>query len=212
MKLNFCLLFSSFLLIAGTSYSQKALEKEWGKKLKELKPLDYKALIEERDNLQKEVSECSTSKAAIRAESEGKLAEVDQLKIQLDIAKRSLDSAKASGGSVAAMPANTSGGSSSGSSGGGEGKTVDPKGVLFKVQIGSFKNKDLTKYFQNNKNFSGEIDEDGAKKYTLGIFKEYWEADNFKKYLRDMGVKDAWIVSYKDGRRVNIKDALEGTL
>lgn len=206
MKLNFCLLFASFLLIAGTSYSQKALEKEWGKKLKELKPLDYKALIEERDNLQKEVSECSTSKAALRSESEGKLAEVDQLKIQLEVAKRALDSAKASGGSVAAMPASTSSGGAS------EGAAVNTKGVLFKVQIGSFKNKDLTKYFQNNKNFSGEIDEDGAKKYTLGIFKEYWEADNFKKYLRDMGVKDAWIVSYKDGRRVNIKDALEGTL
>jgi hypothetical protein len=84
--------------------------------------------------------------------------------------------------------------------------------VIFKVQIGSFKNKDLAKYFNNNPNFSGDIDEDGSKKYTLGYFREYWEADTFKKYLREMGVKDAWIVSYKDGKRVSIKDVLEGAL
>jgi len=28
--------------------------------------------------------------------------------------------------------------------------------------------------------------------------------------MRDMGVKDAWIVPYKDGMRVEIKDVLEG--
>jgi hypothetical protein len=85
-------------------------------------------------------------------------------------------------------------------------------GIVYKVQIGAFRNKDLTKYFNNNKNFSGDVDSDGAKKYTLGEFVEYWEADNFKKYLREMGVKDAWVVAYKDGNRVPIKDALEGTL
>lgn len=198
----------TFTVFISDSYGQKALEKEWAKKLKELKPLDYKALIEERDNLQKEVSDCSSSKTALRSESEAKVAEVEKLKLDLDMALKSIDSLKASGGgsSVAGGSSQTSGGGSDVAA------PVNTRGVLFKVQIGSFKNKDLTKYFQNNKNFSGEIDEDGAKKYTLGIFKEYWEADTFKKYLRDMGVKDAWIVSYKDGRRVNIKDALEGTL
>jgi hypothetical protein len=86
------------------------------------------------------------------------------------------------------------------------------KGVVFKVQIGTFKNKDLSKYFENNKNFSGEVDEDGAKKYTLGQFSDYWEADNFKKYLREMGVKDAWVVAYKDKKRLNMKDVLEGNI
>ena len=47
-------------------------------------------------------------------------------------------------------------------------------------------------------------------KYTIGVFKDYWEADTFKKYVREMGVRDAWIVSYRDGQRVDIKDVLEG--
>jgi hypothetical protein len=80
------------------------------------------------------------------------------------------------------------------------------------VQIGAFRDKNLQKYFKNHKNFSGEVDADGTKKYTLGCFKDYWEADNFKKYMREMGVTDAWIVAYKDGKRVPIKDVLEGLI
>ncbi len=41
--------------------------------------------------------------------------------------------------------------------------------------------------------------EKGEQKFTIGIFRDYWEADKFKKYMREMGVKDAWIVPYKDG-------------
>ena len=91
---------------------------------------------------------------------------------------------------------------------------VEPnaQGVIFKVQIGAFKNKDLTKYFDNSKFFSGDVDGDGTKKYTVGYFSEYWEANNFKKYLREMGVKDAWIVPYKGKERLNIKDVLEGVV
>jgi hypothetical protein len=50
------------------------------------------------------------------------------------------------------------------------------------------------------------------QKVTLGNFRDYWEADKFKKYLRDMGVKDAWIVPFKDGQRVDIKEVLEGVV
>jgi cell division septation protein DedD len=85
----------------------------------------------------------------------------------------------------------------------------DQEGVVFKVQIGAFKNKDLSKYLEASENFSGETDENGLKRYSLGVFRDYWEADTFKKYLREMGVKDAWIVSFKDGQRVPIKEVLE---
>jgi cell division septal protein FtsQ len=86
------------------------------------------------------------------------------------------------------------------------------KGIVFKVQIGAFKNKDLAKYFENNPNLGGEVKEGEPQKITIGIFRDYWEADTFKKYMREMGVKDAWIVPYKDGERVEIKDVLEGVV
>lgn len=86
------------------------------------------------------------------------------------------------------------------------------KGVVFKVQIGAFKNKDLSKYFDNNPNFGGEATDKGEQRFTIGVFRDYWEADKFKKYMREMGVKDAWIVPFKDGQRVEIKDVLEGVV
>ena len=51
-----------------------------------------------------------------------------------------------------------------------------------------------------------------VKKNYLGVFRDYWEADTFKKYLREMGVSEAWIVSFKDGQKVPIKDVLEGVI
>jgi hypothetical protein len=50
------------------------------------------------------------------------------------------------------------------------------------------------------------------QRITIGIFRDYWEADTFKKYMRDMGVKEAWIVPYKDGVRVELKDVLDAAV
>ena len=88
---------------------------------------------------------------------------------------------------------------------------VSQKGILFKVQIGAFKKKDLSKFSKSNPAFQLDA-KDGTMKYTIGMFRDYWEADTFKKYLRQMGVKGAWIVAYKDGTRVPIKDVLEGVI
>jgi hypothetical protein len=178
-----------------------ALEKEWAAKLKELKPLEYKALLEEKDVLLGQVSALEGKNSALRSESEQKDAVIAKLQKELEdynsgmapgVVQKNQTPADATSGYKTA-----------------KGPT---QGVVYKVQIGSFKTKDLTKYFDNNPNFSGEVDADGSKKYTLGIFTDYWEADKFKKALREMGVKGAWVVPYKDGQRVNMKDVLEGSL
>jgi len=69
----------------------------------------------------------------------------------------------------------------------------------------------MSKYFDNNPNFGGEVGKEPSdpQRINIGIFRNYWEADTFKKYLREMGVKDAWIVPYRDGIRVEIKDVLD---
>ncbi len=176
---------------------EKAEEKEWAKKLKNLKPLDYKHLIEEKESLSQQAQEASSNLNQCTSSQAAKDEEIMKLRAQVDSFKTAVPMATVA----------TKGGKKSSTTA----STAKP-GIIYKVQIGAFRNKDLTKYFNNNKNFSGDVDADGAKKYTLGEFVEYWEADNFKKYLREMGVKDAWIVAYKDGNRVPIKDALEGTL
>jgi cell division protein FtsN len=86
---------------------------------------------------------------------------------------------------------------------------LDESGTWFKVQVGAFENIDMSEYFKNNPNFSGEQTEEGLQRITLGRFRDYWEADRFKKTLRKMGVKEAWIVPYKEGVRVPLKEVLE---
>jgi hypothetical protein len=175
---------------------EKALVKEWKKKLSELEPLEYKRLVEENAAAKADAASVSDKTGGLQKELSDKNTELDQMRAQVEDLKK-----KASEEMVSNV-SQTSAGAKKASTG----------GVVYKVQIGSFRNRDLTKYFENNNNFSGEVDADGAKKYTLGYFGDYWEADNFKKYLREMGVKDAWIVAYKNGQRVNIKDVLEGAI
>jgi hypothetical protein len=175
--------------------------KEWKKKLKSTTPEQFKRMYDENSSLKSEVSSIQgqlSSLQSAQGEKDGKIAELTEenrkMEAQVNAAKKAIAKAQQD---AAAQPA---------------GPAISDEGVVFKVQIGAFRNKDLSKYFDNNPNFSGEKDEDGVQKITLGRFKDYWEADTFKKYLREMGVNDAWIVPYKDGTRVEMKDVLEGVV
>ena len=176
----------------------KAIEKEWKKKMNILEPLEYKRLVEENAAAKAEMSEMNSKFSTFNNQLAAKTDEVEQLKAQLeDLKKKSAEETASNVTRSSVQQGNSKAAST---------------GVVFKVQIGSFRNRNLTKYFDNNPNFGGEVDSDGTHKYTLGYFGEYWEADTFKKYLREMGVKDAWIVPYKNSQRVNIKDVLEGAI
>ncbi|MGW8123286.1 hypothetical protein ACV07N_11560 [Roseivirga echinicomitans] len=80
-------------------------------------------------------------------------------------------------------------------------------GVVFKVQVGAFRKVDLKKYADTSKDFAEEGADD-LRKYVIGNFRNYEDANILKRYLREMGVEDAWIVPYRDGKRVPLKDVL----
>ncbi len=199
MKMNKLVL--GAILVAtsfSVSYGQSD-SKDWKKKLKELTPEEYKQLVDDNSNLQKQVSELRGEAEHYRSESQSKDAQIAKLLAEI----------KETESKTAAAPAQVP---VTNSSSVNSNKTVQSSSILYKVQIGAFRNKDLKKYLDNHPNFSGDTDSDGTRKYTLGAFTDYWEADRFKKYLREMGVKDAWIVAYKNGERIPIKDALESSL
>ncbi|HNP17285.1 MAG TPA: Ezrin/radixin/moesin family protein [Fulvivirga sp.] len=184
----------------ASAQMDKKEKKEWKKKAKEYarNPEQLKQLIDDSQALKSQVSSLKADNTSLQSNLSDKDAKVSEL--QDDIAKlRSELSAAKAAARDKPKPVEAKGGE----------KMID--GVVFKVQIGAFRNKDLSKYFDNNENFGGE-NADGTQKITLGQFRDYWEADTFKKYLREMGVKDAWIVPYKDGTRVEIKDVLEGVV
>ncbi|GAB4250446.1 MAG: hypothetical protein Tsb0034_29650 [Ekhidna sp.] len=180
----------------ATAQMDKKEKKEWKKRIKKLEPEQYKQLLDENKSLKGQVTSLKTELGNIDdrlAEKDEQIATYQQ---QVGDLRQELSRAQSQ-----QKPQNVASNNT--------GSGIDEnRGVVFKVQLGAFKQKDLKKY-DNSPNFSAE-DQNGLQKYTIGVFRDYWEADTFKKYLREMGVKDAWVVSYKDGERVPIKDVLEG--
>ncbi len=83
------------------------------------------------------------------------------------------------------------------------------KGVVFQSAGRGFQEQRLSKYFEATiRILVAKLptrNKAEPQKITIGILQhDYREADTFKKYMREMGVKDAWIVLYKDGVRVEI--------
>jgi seryl-tRNA synthetase len=186
--------FTSWMLHAQLS---KQEAKEWKKTKKAMSTEEFKAIVDQNSALQQQVDQLTSDLAGAESALQQSKEEVAVLQGKMQNMEQDMSEAQVidvSSGEASTM------------------NTKVSKGVLFKVQIGAFKNKDLSKYFGTSDNFGGEVDSDGVQRYTLGNFTDYWQADKFKKYLREMGVKDAWIVPYKDGRRVPMKDVLEGVI
>ena len=202
MKKGIILFFCLALIAASTqSFAQlsKKEKKEWKKKAKQFKqqPENLKQLTEDKQAADASVASLNQKVSQMQSTISEKDAKIAQLEDELSQMRGQLTSARAELAQLKENPSNS----------------MDfSKGVVFKVQIGAFKNKNLAKYFENNPNFGGEARDSEPQKLTIGIFRDYWEADTFKKYMREMGVKDAWIVPYKDGQRVEIKDVLEGVV
>ncbi|MEI6312443.1 MAG: hypothetical protein WCP57_09300 [Bacteroidota bacterium] len=79
---------------------------------------------------------------------------------------------------------------------------VMPKGTSFQIQIGVYKNTELSQYLAEPKYVGFELDNQLIR-YHLGYFRDYLEAKKFLEIVRRMGIKDAFITEYLDGQRVN---------
>lgn len=89
-------------------------------------------------------------------------------------------------------------------------KSLDAmKGVVFRVQIGGFKKRNLLEYNEDDNLIRVETNANGVQEISLGVFRNYKKADVFKKHLREMGLNEAWIVPYKDGKRVALKEVYD---
>lgn len=80
----------------------------------------------------------------------------------------------------------------------------DNYGVWYRVQIGAYEERQIDNSLETTDQLSlekkGEL-----QKVALGRFRNYEDAKKLQTQLQAMGLKDAWIVSYKDGVRVPIE-------
>ncbi|MCB9169285.1 MAG: PD40 domain-containing protein [Flavobacteriales bacterium] len=85
--------------------------------------------------------------------------------------------------------------------------TAIPKGLVFKVQIGAFRNPIPQELFNDMTPVMGETTTNGLVRYTAGLFTNFATADEAKARVRDRGYRDAFVVAYRDGERISLREA-----
>ncbi|GAB4107839.1 hypothetical protein GCM10028791_02860 [Echinicola sediminis] len=82
------------------------------------------------------------------------------------------------------------------------------EGVVFRVQIGALTDREYDKEIPSG--FSVDVEsKDNLRRMVLGYYRNYHEADTFKKLMRKLGIRTAWIVPYRDGKRVPLSEVLD---
>jgi hypothetical protein len=91
-------------------------------------------------------------------------------------------------------------------------QTQEQNDVAFKVQLGAFREQvpvELADVFIKiaHKNLKHYTDSNGVSVYTVGNFKTYEEAAKLKvELIQNYGLKDAFIVAFKNGKKVPVSE------
>jgi hypothetical protein len=84
-----------------------------------------------------------------------------------------------------------------------------PDGLVFRVQIGAFKNRIANNSFRGLTPVSGETTPNGYIRYTAGNFNQFQNAAAVKNDLNRNGYPDAFVVAFLNGKRITILEAME---
>lgn len=180
----------------------KKEKKEWRKKKKRMSEEDFRMLYEQNTAMKATIASSEGEVASLESQVSSKDEQISDLQKQVtrmqaayQAAQRELENLKAQPAAQPAYNPNVVN---------GEDFSV---GVVFKVQVGAFRKMDLEKYAETSKEFNQEEMEE-LRRYVIGNFRNYEDANVLKRYLREMGVRDAWIVPYKDNKRVPLKEVI----
>jgi len=83
-------------------------------------------------------------------------------------------------------------------------------GIVFRVQL--LASKEQVPLFSSSFNGLGNVQEEysnGIYRYTVGEFRKPIESEHLFYNLELKGHNDCYLVAYKDGQRINLKDAVE---
>lgn len=86
-----------------------------------------------------------------------------------------------------------------------------PAGIVFKVQIGAFRKPVPQEAFSDMTPVMGETVGNGLVRYTAGLFTGARSALAAKDLVRERGYRDAFVVAYRDGKRISLGEAMRAT-
>ncbi|HET7818601.1 MAG TPA: SPOR domain-containing protein, partial [Bacteroidia bacterium] len=90
------------------------------------------------------------------------------------------------------------------------------KNIVFKVQIGAYKEKVPIEEANRLLRFANSgiktfTDEGGLMIYTVGEFTDYQEANSLKAQLISQGLTDAFVIGMKNGKKISASEMLQFT-
>jgi hypothetical protein len=167
--------------------------KAWKKELRKMTPERLKQMVEEKANLSSLLNTLNNENSHLKTVVFKQEQELNTSQSRIQDLRQKLKTREIQLGLVTE-----------------EGEQWD-NGVIFKVQIGALRPSNFPD--KKAQTYTLEVEDGGNyMQYVLGNFRNYWEADALKKHMRKIGMTKAWIVPYKDGRRVPLKDVLEFVL
>lgn len=87
-------------------------------------------------------------------------------------------------------------------------KDVNAQGEIFyTVQVGVFGRKVTSPEVYNITPLNEERMSNGNFRYSSGVYNKFTTADQAKQEIRNLGIKDAFVVAYRNGTRVSVADA-----
>lgn len=84
-----------------------------------------------------------------------------------------------------------------------------PQGLVYRIQLGYFFQSDSKDAFHGLFPITGEDLGDGKIRYYAGMFTSYQDASRAKSYIREKRIGDAFVVPYLDGKKINVKQAID---
>jgi cell division protein FtsN len=84
--------------------------------------------------------------------------------------------------------------------------------VIFKVQVGAFKNEPPSEkqaQFAKVKGITKEVTAAGLNRYVAGGFNDYKSAEAYKAELVKNGITDAFVIAFFNGEYITIQEAIE---
>jgi len=86
-----------------------------------------------------------------------------------------------------------------------------PSGIVFKVQVGAFRNEVPADAFSDMTPLTGETTSSGLIRYTAGMFTGIEGAQRAQQLVRERGYRDAFVVAYRDGKRIPVSEAVRAS-
>ena len=82
-----------------------------------------------------------------------------------------------------------------------------PDGLIYKVQVGAFRNPIPQDLFKGFAPISAEKVRDDITRYRVGYFTSYNVANTAKNQVRGLGYRDAFVVALNNGNRITLSEA-----